>query len=256
MADTDASDQMKVAAYVRVSTDEQNQDRQRQSIVESYGDGDLDWYVDLGESGSKVNREQYQELRENVEDYDLVVAHELDRLGRSFAELADFVRKLKDAGVALDFTNQPVGTDPNDDDWMQEMMLNQMIVFADAERKMIQSRVQEGVDRAVEQGKHVGRVPFGYESDEGFLVEKPVEIARARRFIEEVKKGRAKLPTARFFEIPKSKYESILDRAEENYGIEFDEDQWNLERAKVKADEKDLPPLTEDDRVIEAGSAE
>ena len=37
-----------------------------------------------------------------------------------------------------------------------------MMVFADAERKMIRSHVQEGIDAAVADGKRVGRPPFGY----------------------------------------------------------------------------------------------
>ena len=58
-----------------------------------------------------------------------------------------------------------------------------------------------------------------------------------------MRKGREKKATATFFEIPDSKIRSILDRAEANYDIPFDNDRWRVERAKVDAGEKQLSPL-------------
>jgi DNA invertase Pin-like site-specific DNA recombinase len=238
---------MKIAAYVRVSTDDQNEDRQMRAIRAKYADGhednQIDWYCDLGESGASTSRHEYQRLRENVGEYDVVVAHELDRLGRSFADLAGFVEDLREQHIDIDLVNQPIGT-VGEDDWMAEMMLNMMMVFADAEREMIRSRVQEGIDAAIADGKRVGRPPFGYTVEDGFLQQIPAEYVRAQSFIREVRKGREKRATAAFFEIPISKMRSILARAEANYDIPFDNDQWQLERAKVDAGKKELPSLS------------
>lgn len=232
-----------VAGYVRVSTDEQDEGRQRDAIEEKYGDEDLDWYVDLDQSGSSLERPQYNNLRDNIDDYDVVAAHELDRLGRSFAELADLTRELREKSIGLDLVNQPIGT-VGEDDWMQEMALKMMIVFADAEQEMIKDRVQQGVDRAIREGKRVGKPPFGYTVDEnGYLKQDPDEYVRARNFIREVKKGRQKTATAEFFDVPESSINSILERSEKNYDIEFDNDAWRVERAKVRGGEKDLNPL-------------
>ena len=237
---------MKIAAYVRVSTDDQNENRQMRAIREKYDedqeDNQIDWYCDLGESGASTSRREYQRLREHVAEYKVVVAHELDRLGRSFADLAGFVEDLREKRIDIDLVNQPIGT-VGEDDWMAEMMLNMMMVFADAERKMIRSRVQEGIDAAIADGKRVGRPPFGYTVEDGFLQQIPSEYVRAQTFIREVRKGREKQATAAFFDIPASKIRSILARAEANYDIPFDNDQWRLERAKVDAGEKELPPL-------------
>ena len=234
---------MNIAAYVRVSTDDQNEDRQMRAIHQKYSEEgtQIEWYCDLGESGASTSRCEYQHLREHIAEYDVVVAHELDRLGRSFADLAGFVEDLREKDVDIDLVNQPIGT-VGEDDWMAEMMLN-MMVFADAERKMIRSRVQEGIDAAIAGGKRVGRPPFGYTVEDGFLQQVPAEYVRVQTFIREVRKGREKKATATFFEIPDSKIRSILTRAEANYDIPFDNDQWRLERAKVDAGEKDLPPL-------------
>ena len=235
---------MQIAAYVRVSTDDQNEQRQMRAIREKYDEqgNEIERYCDLGESGASTSRREYQRLREDVEEYDVVVAHELDRLGRSFADLTGFVEDLREKGVDIDLVNQPIGT-IGEDDWMTEMMLNMMMVFADAERKMIRSRVQEGIDAAIADGKRVGRPPFGYTVEDGFLQQVPAKYVRAQNFIREVRKGREKKATATFFEIPDSKIRSILERAEANYDIPFDNDQWRLERAKVDAGEKQLPPL-------------
>jgi DNA invertase Pin-like site-specific DNA recombinase len=138
--------------------------------------------------------------------------------------------------------NQTTGT-VGEDDWMAEMMLNMMTVLTDAERKMIYSRVQEGIDAAIADGKRVGRPLFGYTVEDGFLQQIPSEDVRAQTFIREVHKGRDKQATAAFFGIPESKIRSIFARAEANYDIPFDNEQWRLERVKVEADEKDLLPL-------------
>jgi DNA invertase Pin-like site-specific DNA recombinase len=237
---------MHIAAYVCVSIDNQNEDRQMRAIRRKYADdhkdNQIDWYCDIGESGASTSRHEYQRLREHVAEYDVVVAHELDRLGRSFADLAGFVEDLREQHIDIDLVNQPLGT-VGEDDWMAEMMLNMMMVFADAERKMIRSRVQEGIDAAVADGKRVGRPPFGYTVENGFLQQIPTEYVRVQSFIREVRKGREKKATAAFFEIPDSKIRSILVRAEANYDVPFDNDQWRLECAKVDAGEKDLPPL-------------
>jgi DNA invertase Pin-like site-specific DNA recombinase len=166
---------------------------------------------------------------------------ELDK-GASKRDLAGFVEDLREKGVDIDLVNQPIGT-VGEDDWMAEMMLNMMMVFADAERKMIRSRIQEGIDAAIADGKRVGRPPFGYTVEDGILQQIPSEYVRAQSFIREVRKGREKHATAAFFEIPDTAIQSILARAEANYDIPFDNDQWQLERAKIDAGEKELPPL-------------
>lgn len=108
---------------------------------------------------------------------------------------------------------------------------------------MIRSRVQEGIDGAIAEGKRVGWPPFGYTVEDGFLQQVPSEYVRAQNFIREVRKDREKQSTAIFFEIPPSKMRSILQRAEGNYDIPFDNDQWRIERAQVEAGKKNLRPL-------------
>lgn len=220
-----------------------------------------DWQVDLYEQQHSPADYTDRDLRDDIlralgiadiryDDGQKAIQIDDDRLGRSFADLAGFVEDLREKGVDIDLVNQPIGT-VGEDDWMAEMMLNMMMVFADAERKMIRSRVQEGIDAAIADGKRVGRPPFGYTVEGGFLQQIPAEYVRAQTFIREVRKGREKHATAAYFEIPESAIQSILARAEANYDIPFDNDQWRLERAKVDTGEKQLVPL----EVRDAGRA-
>jgi len=234
--------QQNVAGYVRVSTDDQDDDRQRESILQHYDPEQVAWHVDI-ESGASLSREQYNDLRETIDQYDVVVTTEIDRLGRSFSELASFVETLRSKDIDLHCTEQPISTVDNDD-WMADLMLNLMIVFADAERRMIKDRVQQGVDKAQRDGKRIGRPPAGYDVDsDGFMHQDPTEYVKVQNFIREVKKGRQKARTAEFFGIESSAIQSILKRSEKNYEIPFDNNEWKVQRARVEAGEKDLEPL-------------
>ena len=76
-----------------------------------------------------------------------------------------------------------------------------------------------------------------FEPGEGF--------ERVQYFIREVRRGRAKRPTARFFDVPEGSIAGILDRAGDVYGVEFDNDEWKIERARVEAGQRELEPLGE-----------
>ena len=231
-----------VAGYIRVSTADQDAERQRESILQHYDADDTAWYVDI-ESGAEINRKQYQVLRDSIDEYDTVVTTEIDRLGRSFSELASFVEELRAKDIDLHCTEQPIST-LDADDWMGDLLLNLMIVFADAERRMIQDRVQAGIDKAKRDGKRIGKPPAGYDVDaDGFMFIDAPEYAKVQNFIREVKRGRSKKTTAEFFGIKQSSIQSILARAEQNYEIEFDNAQWRVQRARVETGEIELEPL-------------
>lgn len=80
---------------MRVSTADQDAERQRDSIGSKYKVDNITWFVDI-ESGASLDREQYNDLRDDLDEYDVVVSTEIDRLGRSFSGLASFVEELRD----------------------------------------------------------------------------------------------------------------------------------------------------------------
>lgn len=234
-----------ILAYARVSTSDQSRDGQLESIREDYPDLPAEnIYADIG-SGDDPTRDEYVELRDRVDggDAEKVVAAKLDRLGRSTAEVADFVDTCSDQGVGLHLVQQGFNVDPDDE--MGQMMLKFMSMVAEMELKLNRERRQEGIERAIDRGVQFGKAPHGMTKNEMGVPVPGEGYERVQAFIREVRKGRAKRPTARFFEIPEGSIATILERADELYGVEFDNNQWTLERAKVEAREKELSELGE-----------
>jgi site-specific DNA recombinase len=92
---------MTVAAYVRVSTEQQKEEGshedQRDRITtwaERHGHEEIDWYEDLAISGQSDNRESYQELMDNYAEYETVVVRELSRFGRDPLTLLQDVEEI------------------------------------------------------------------------------------------------------------------------------------------------------------------
>lgn len=81
---------MTVAAYVRVSTEQQkeegsheNQRKRIEQWADRNGYDDIDWYQDIAISGQSDDREEYQELMDCYDEYEAVVVRELSRFGRA-----------------------------------------------------------------------------------------------------------------------------------------------------------------------------
>ena len=98
---------------------------------------------------------------ENIEDYDLLLITKLDRFARSTRDLLNRLDDLEENGTDLRATDQPIKTD---DDMYGDIMLKLLGVFAEWERKMIRQRLEEGYEKAKEEGR-VGR-PEALSDDE------------------------------------------------------------------------------------------
>ncbi|PSG99160.1 MAG: hypothetical protein BRC29_03475 [Nanohaloarchaea archaeon SW_7_43_1] len=91
---------MKVAGYVRVSTEKQKEEgaheRQKEQLENwaSRKDYDVEIFMDAGISGQKREREQYQEMMDSIEEFDAVVVRELSRMGRSLKNLIEDIEEL------------------------------------------------------------------------------------------------------------------------------------------------------------------
>ena len=234
-----------ILAYARVSTSDQSRDGQLESIRDHYPDLPAEnIYADVA-SGDDPTREDYRDLRDRLENDDVekVVAAKLDRLGRSTAELADLIDFCTSEDIGIHLVQQGINADPDNEMGMQ--MLKMLGVIAETELQLNRERRQEGIERAIDRGVQFGKAPHGMTKNEMGVPVPGEGYERVQAFIREVRKGRAKRPTARFFEIPEGSIATILERADELYGVEFDNDQWTLERAQVEAGEKDLSKLGE-----------
>lgn len=139
----------KNVAYVRVSTVEQNEARQREAL-ERY---EIDkWFIEKA-SGKDINRPKLLELLDFVREDDTVYVEEFSRLGRSTVDLISIVQQIEECGakfvsVKENFdTKSPTG----------KLQMTMMAAIAEFERAMILERQREGIAIAKRKGKYKGR---------------------------------------------------------------------------------------------------
>ena len=139
----------KNVAYVRVSTVEQNESRQREALEKFKIDK---WFVEKA-SGKDLNRPKLQEMLEYVREDDTVYVEEFSRLGRSTADLLATVQKIEDAGAKFVSTKENFDTSTP----TGRLQMTMMAAIAEFERAMILERQREGIAIAKREGKYKGR---------------------------------------------------------------------------------------------------
>lgn len=232
------------AAYIRVSTPDQDPERQYQDIHEKFGVSRDNVYADVEHGDVFTDRSGLDDLLESVEDYERVIFHELTRLGRSAREMRDTAQTLHDAGVTMVTCDPMWEFPPDDSNALSDLLLDILTRMAEWELQKIRSRTRSGVKEAKRRGKHVGQPPRGYEVWNGFLKPKEPEYTAISEFIREVNKGRAKAPTARWFGIDETSYQSILDSSDRYWDAEYvGDDEWRRRRVAVQNGERDLQEL-------------
>jgi DNA invertase Pin-like site-specific DNA recombinase len=162
-----------VAAYIRSSTDKQESQHQRDDINEwaernGIDPTNIDWYVDLAQSGSDPGREQFQALIDAMTDYERVIVWEISRLARLGSTYQEFFETAADRGTIINITNG--WTDTVRPDGTGKLIADISAAVAEEERRKLISRVNSGIKRARKEGKWLGEVPTGFErNNEGFL---------------------------------------------------------------------------------------
>ena len=152
----------KVYGYARVSTREQNLDRQIAALREYVAD-ERDIITDK-ESGKDFDRTGYQYLRERlIRPGDTLIVKSLDRLGRSKEQVMEELRHYRTDGVRVKILDLPTTMIdlPDGQDWIVEMVNNILIEvlasIAEQERLTIRQRQAEGIAEAKKQGRPLGR---------------------------------------------------------------------------------------------------
>jgi DNA invertase Pin-like site-specific DNA recombinase len=159
---------MRVALYLRVSTDGQtteNQRRELHAVASRLGWDIVREFEDAGISGSKGRdkRPSFNELHKAIarREVDLVAAWSVDRLGRSLTDLLAFLGELQARGVSLYLHQQGLDTSTP----AGRALFQMMGVFAEFERAMIVERVKSGLARAREKGTRSGKAIGGQALD-------------------------------------------------------------------------------------------
>ena len=150
--------------YARVSTREQNTDRQIEALIR-FGVPEQSIIVDKA-SGKDTEREGYQYLKRQIlRSGDTLVIKELDRLSRSKADIKRELESFKEMGVRVKILDIPTTlTDfPENQAWVQEMVTAILIEvlgsIAENERMKIRARQREGIEAAKKKNVRFGRPP-------------------------------------------------------------------------------------------------
>lgn len=150
----------KIFGYIRVSSKEQNTDRQKQALLE-YGVDERD-IIEEKVSGKDFNRNGYLTLKNSLlRDGDTLVIKELDRLGRNMDMIKNEWQEIQSNGIDIVVLDTPILNTKNKSDLEKKLIAN--IVFelltymAEKERIKIKTRQAEGIAIAKSKGLYKGR---------------------------------------------------------------------------------------------------
>jgi DNA invertase Pin-like site-specific DNA recombinase len=141
----------KRVGYCRVSTLDQNTDRQLEGVK-------LDKLFTDKASGKDTNRPQLQAALEYLREGDLFVIHRMDRLARNLDDLRRIVLDLTKRGIHVQFVKENL-TFTGEDSPMSNLLLSLLGAVAEFERSMIRERQREGIALAKKAGVYKGRKP-------------------------------------------------------------------------------------------------
>ena len=149
-------------AYARVSSKDQNLDRQLESLRQ-YVKDERDIFTDR-QSGKDTNRPGLDALRHILREGDTLYLHSLDRLGRNKEDIKNLLRELKDKKVIVRILDLPTSmVEAKDDvtgatmDMVNNLLIEVLGYVAEMERKNIRKRQEEGILVAKEKGVKFGR---------------------------------------------------------------------------------------------------
>lgn len=136
-------------AYVRVSTVEQNEARQ----VESLGKHGIDKWFTEKVSAKDTNRPQLQAMLDFAREGDTIYIHDFSRLARSTTDLLKIVEQLESKGIHLVSNKENIDTSTP----TGKLMLTMIAAINEFERANLLERQREGIAIAKESGKYKGR---------------------------------------------------------------------------------------------------
>ena len=152
-----------IYGYIRVSTREQNEDRQRLALA-ALPVPKENIYMDK-QSGKDFERPQYRRLVRRLRRDDLLYVKSIDRLGRNYSEILEQWRMLtKEKGVDIAVLDMPLLDTRRGKELMgtflSDIVLQVLSFVAENERDNIRQRQAEGIAAAKARGVRFGRPPL------------------------------------------------------------------------------------------------
>lgn len=148
--------------YVRVSSRDQNEDRQIIAMNDAGITGKF-IFIDK-QSGKDFERPEYQRLRRKLKKGDTLFIKSIDRLGRNYNEILQQWQEItKEVGADIVVLDMPLLDTRQRKDLMgtliADIVLQLLSYVAQTERDFIKQRQAEGIAAAKARGVHFGRVP-------------------------------------------------------------------------------------------------
>lgn len=146
-----------VLAYIRVSTIEQNEERQRVALAKYNPDKIFEEKV----SAKDTNRPELKKLLEFAREGDTIVVHDFSRLARNTKDLLEITEELTKRGVTLISNKENIDTSTP----TGKLMLTMIGAIAEFERQNLLDRQREGIAIAKAKGVYKGRKPIEVSDD-------------------------------------------------------------------------------------------
>ena len=151
-----------IYGYVRVSSKDQNEDRQVISMREMQVPEE-NIFIDK-QSGKDFNRPQYKRLIKRVKEGDLIYIKSIDRLGRNYGEIQEQWKLItKDKRVDIYVIDMPILDTRREKNllgtFISDLVLTLLSYVSENERVTIRQRQSEGIAAAKARGVHFGRTP-------------------------------------------------------------------------------------------------
>ena len=158
----------KAFGYCRVSSTDQKEDRQLEAMLE-LGINERDIFVDKC-SGKNFDRPQYQALKVQLREGDVLVIKSIDRLGRNYKQICEEWREItREIKANIKVLDMPVldttRTEGLIGEVISDIVLQLLSYVAEQERAFIKQRQAEGIKLAKEKGKCLGKPPIEYPAN-------------------------------------------------------------------------------------------
>ncbi len=195
---TESKPKLRVAAYARVSTSNEEQLvslEVQKSHYEEFIQKNSEWafsglYFDEGITGtSKDKRLGLQDLIKDCEAHqvDLILTKSISRFARNTMDCLEVVRKFSDLGVFIIFEKENINTQTMDG----EMMLSILSSLAENESLSISENQRWAVEKRFQNGTYkISTPPFGYENVDGRMVVNATEASIVQMIFKEVIAGK------------------------------------------------------------------
>lgn len=149
--------------YVRVSTSEQNTERQENMLSELGVDKT---FIDKA-SGKTTNRPELNRMMDYVREHDIVMVESISRFARSAKDFLDLMERLNEKDVKFISKKEAIDTSTPSG----RFMLTVFAAVAELERDYMRARQREGIEIARQAGKYQGRKPKSYPGFESLLAQ-------------------------------------------------------------------------------------